>query len=96
MTDRDRLAQLFHPMHVGTKWTDDNTCRICLDRADEAISDGWVRPQDADLLMEAWEVIANASDWNQPGQHGAEWTEAAERWRDKFHAVMFGREATDE
>jgi len=37
-----------------------------------------------DLLYEAWVVIANAPGWNTD----TEWQQAAERWRDKYHATL--------
>lgn len=37
-----------------------------------------------DLLSDAWGVIANAG-WDQASP---EWVEAAERWRDRWHAVQ--------
>ena len=40
-----------------------------------------------DLLEMAWGVIANAdsADWNDPDN---EWRQAAERWRDRYHAAL--------
>ena len=36
------------------------------------------------LLYEAWGVIANAQGWNED----SEWRQAAERWRDRWHAYL--------
>jgi len=40
-----------------------------------------------DLNEIAWGIIANVSggDWSK---QSAEWREAAERWRDKYHASL--------
>ena len=40
-----------------------------------------------DLLMAAWGIIANAGggDWDT---QTPEWKAAAERWRDRWHAVL--------
>lgn len=40
------------------------------------------------LLYEAWGVIANATDWLLDSDHGAKWQEAAEHWRDRWHAYL--------
>lgn len=45
----------------------------------------------ADLLYEAWAVIANASDWLADPKCEGEWVQAAIRWRDKFHAAVAQR-----
>ena len=58
------------------------------------------RVKDDDLLYEAWGVIANAgnapTNWRINGTTDhltpleREWVEAAERWRDKWHAHLEG------
>jgi len=45
-------------------------------------------PAPADLLYEAWGVIANARDWLLTDDQSQEWVDAAERWRDKFHDTL--------
>lgn len=43
----------------------------------------------AELLMEAWGVIANAADWRMDGDPQADtWVEAARQWRDRWHATL--------
>jgi len=45
-----------------------------------------VRPEALDLLEFAWTVIANAG-W-QDAARSPGWQEAAERWRDRYHAFL--------
>ena len=47
---------------------------------------GW-KHRGIDALEEAWGIIANASDWDEPGRK--EWRTAAERFRDRtYHRAL--------
>lgn len=41
-----------------------------------------------DLLYAAWTVIANAGNGNWQDNETVEWVEAAQRWRDSYHAYL--------
>ena len=43
------------------------------------------------LLESAWGVIANAGGWDDPNVASPGWREAAERWRDEYHARLSAR-----
>ena len=40
---------------------------------------------DAELLYDAWAIIANAANWAEPD---SVWVAAATKWRDRWHATL--------
>ena len=40
------------------------------------------------MLYRAWTIIENASNWYGTTEHDERWIEAAERWRDEWHATF--------
>ena len=53
---------------------------------DETAPDGWGDTDD-DLIEAAWGLIAFA--YSTPDAHDkADWREAAERWRDRYHTRL--------
>jgi hypothetical protein len=51
-------------------------------------------PDHDELLQEAWGVIANAG-WDEQ-ERSPGWQEAAERWRDRYHAYLAVHGPSDE
>ena len=41
-----------------------------------------------DHMYLALGIIANASDWGIEDDQAREWVQAAERWRDEYHAML--------
>lgn len=48
------------------------------------------------LLESAWGVIANAGGWDDAHAATPGWREAAERWRDEYHARLSARAVPSE
>ena len=55
-----------------------------------AIAEAEVRGtlKSADLLEEAWGIIANAGGWDDPSVAHPGWKATAERWRDQYHKAI--------
>lgn len=47
------------------------------------------------MLEVAWGIIANAGGWTDPSVASPGWREAAERWRDQYHARLHERSVVD-
>src|SRR3990167_8494477 len=81
----ERMTDVIIPRHYHAPWQDE-FCEVCLN---EGIRIG--REQDLELLETAWGIIANVSEGNWEKQLQI-WQDAAVRWRDKYHALLAGKE----
>ena len=74
------------PMDCTGVFMDDHACDVATGL--QKFLEEHPLPQTAELLYEAWVVIANTSDWHRHDQYARQWIVAAKRWREKYHATL--------